>query len=235
MSQLQSSPVGAGLETYVFAGASRGHTPAAVIDALREAILDGALKPGEWLREGDLARILSVSRTPVREALSRLVDEGLAVKTAHQGVVVATLSFDDVLALYAVREQLEGLAARLAATRGGPHLVPQLQRVGEQMEQAAADKDVSLMARLNLEWHRLVRDAANNTYLDRFLGQVEHAIRRLSVSTFASEQRAVEVLAEHDHIVRAIETRNGDVAEQEAKTHMRRAREARLADLMRGT
>lgn len=234
MSHPPSSP-GEALENYVFTGASRGHTPAAVTAALREAILDGALHPGEWLREGDLARILSVSRTPVREALSRLVDEGLAVKTAHQGVVVATLSFDDVLALYAVREQLEGLAARLAATRGGPQLVRELEQVGKQMAQAAAEGDVSLLARLNLEWHRLVRDAANNTYLNRFLSQVEHAIRRLSVSTLADEQRAVEVLAEHDRVVRAIEARNGDVAEQEAKTHMRRARDARLADLMRDT
>jgi DNA-binding GntR family transcriptional regulator len=228
-----SSPVEAGLESYAFPGASRGHTPTAVTDVLREAILDGALRPGEWLREGDLARILSVSRTPVREALSRLVEEGLAAKTAHQGVVVATLTFDDVLALYAVREQLEGLAARLAATRGGPQLVHDLELVGERMAQAATDGDVPLLARLNLEWHRLVRDAARNTYLNRFLSQVEHAIRRLSVSTFADEQRALEVLAEHDHVVRAIAAGNGDVAEQEAKAHMRRAREARLAHLMR--
>lgn len=219
------------LSTFMHPG-GRGGASAAVTDALREAILTGALKPNEWLRETEIARALSVSRTPVREALSRLVDEGLAVKTVHQGVVVASLSLDDVLALYVVREHLEGLAARLAAVRGDGTLVDRLRHLGRQMQSAADNADVEALARLNLEWHRTLRAAASNNYLDRFLGQVEHAVRRLPVSTFAHADRASEVLAEHEAVVAAIVTRNGAAAEEAARIHMRHAREARMADLL---
>jgi DNA-binding GntR family transcriptional regulator len=231
-----STPSTAGSHTalagYLRAGTLRGRTTDAVTDALREAILDGVLAPAAWLREDEIAGAFEVSRTPVREALRRLADEGLAVKTAHHGTVVAPLSLEDILALYVVREDLEGLAARLAAVRCPPGLVETLDEIGALMRQAAAEGDVTALARLNLDWHRALREAAANTYLGRFLGQVEHAVRRLPASTFAQHGRADEVLAEHDAIVRAIEARDGQQAEQAAKAHMHRAREIRLSVLL---
>ncbi|MGH3356734.1 MAG: GntR family transcriptional regulator [Nocardioidaceae bacterium] len=220
------------LAGYLGSGTLRGRTTDAVTDALREAILDGVLAPAAWLREDEIAGTFEVSRTPVREALRRLADEGLAVKTAHHGTVVAPLSLEDVLALYVVREDLEGLAARLAATRCPPGLVGRLDGVGERMRRAAEAGDVPEMARLNLEWHRALREGSANSYLDRFLGQVEHAVRRLPVSTFAHHGRAAEVLAEHDAVVRAIERRDGPAAEAAAKAHMHKAREIRLSALL---
>jgi len=89
---------------------------------LAGGILDGVLAPSTWLREDELASELSVSRTPVREALRRLSDERLAVRLTNRGTVVTSMSLDDVLALFLVREQLEGLAARLAAVRQPPGL-----------------------------------------------------------------------------------------------------------------
>lgn len=210
----------------------RGRTTEAVTDALREAVLDGVLAPNAWLREDEIAGTFEVSRTPVREALRRLADEGLAVKTAHHGAVVAALSLEDILALYVVREDLEGLAARLAATRRPEGLLDSLNDVAAQMRSAAQADDTAGLARLNLTWHRVLRDAASNTYLSRFLEQVEHAVRRMPVSTFAHHGRAEEVLAEHDAITKAVEARDGEAAEQAAKAHMRRAREIRLTVLL---
>lgn len=210
----------------------RGRTSEAVTDALREAILDGLLKPSAWLREDEIARAFNVSRTPVRDALRRLADEGLAVKTAHHGTAVAPLSLEDILALYVVREDLEGLAARLAAVRCPPGLVEALDEVGDRMVIAAEAHDIGKLAQLNLEWHRVLREGAANTYLDRFLSQVEHAVRRLPVTTFAHHGRPAEVLAEHDAVVRAIEAHDGAAAEQAARTHMHRAREIRLSVLL---
>lgn len=198
-------------------------------DALREAILDGVLSPTTWLREDEIAGALRVSRTPVREALRRLADEELVVKTAHHGTIVAPLSLEDVLALYVVREDLEGLAARLAAVRCPAGLVEKLDGIGAQMKEAAAQRDTALLSLLNLAWHRELRDATGNSYLDRFLGQVEHAVRRLPASTLGYKDRAEEAVAEHDAVVRAIEAGDGEAAERSAKAHMRRAREIRLA------
>jgi DNA-binding GntR family transcriptional regulator len=222
----------AGLKRYLDTGAMRGRTTEVVTDAMREAILDGVLAPSTWLREDELAGAFEVSRTPVREALRRLADEGLAVKTAHHGTVVAPLSLEDVLALYVVRENLEGLAARLAATRCPAGLVESLDEIGGQMRTSAERGQVDALARQNLSFHRALREAAANTYLDRFLGQVEHAVRRVPVSTLAAPGRAAEAIAEHDAIVRAIEDRDPDRAERAATEHMRKAREIRLSVLL---
>lgn len=224
------------LRSYLPTGTVRGRTTEAVTDALREAILDGVLAPSSWLREDELASAFEVSRTPVREALRRLADEGLAVKTAHHGTVVAPMSLEDVLALYVVRENLEGLAARLAAVRCPPGLVESLDRIGETMRDVAQSSTPHSqeLARLNLTWHRTLRQAASNTYLDRFLGQVEYAVRRLPTSTFDYPGRAEQVLAEHDAVVRAIEARDGDAAARAAQAHMHRAREIRLSVLLGG-
>jgi DNA-binding GntR family transcriptional regulator len=220
------------LAGYFVNRATHGGTTAAVTAALREAILDGALLPEDWLREDELARIFSVSRTPVREALSHLVDEGLARKAVHLGTVVSTLTLEDVLALYVVREDLEGLAARLAADRATPQLLVELDAIGQQMKAAAEKSDADRLARLNLDWHGRLRAAASNTYLDRFLGQVEQAVRRLPISTFAEPDRARAVLAEHEAVVDAIRAGDGEAAQSAARQHMRRAREARLAKLL---
>lgn len=211
---------------------SRGRTTEAVSDALREAILDGALPPSTWLREDEIAATLEVSRTPVREALRRLADEGLAHKTAHHGTVVSPMSLEDILALYVVRENLEGLAARLAATRGEPGLVPALREVQQRMEELIDSGDAVALSRHNITFHRLIREAAGNLYLERFLGQAEQAVRRLAPTTFAYPGRAATGCAEHAAIIDAIEAVDPDAAEEAAKTHMRAAREIRFSKMM---
>ena len=111
-------------------------------------------------------------------------------------------------------------------------LVEVLDGIGEQMREAAEAHDVPRLARLNLQWHGALREEAANTYLRRFLGQVEHAVRRLPGSTLAHQGRAEEVLVEHDAVVRAIEAGDAETAERAAKAHMHRAREIRVSVLL---
>lgn len=202
-------------------------------EALREAILDGALVPSTWLREDEIAEVFGVSRTPVRDAIRRLADEGLAIKTAHQGAVVASLSIEDILALYVVREDLEGVAARLAAVRCTPELLERLNATHTRMQKGADHAEPRKLAQLNLEFHRTLRLAAGNPYLDRFLAQVEQAVRRLPGTTFAEPGRTAEALAEHQAIIDAVIAHDTSAAEAAAKAHMRRARELRLSVLLR--
>jgi DNA-binding GntR family transcriptional regulator len=218
---------------YRFGAPPRGNTTDAVTDALREAILDGALSPSTWLREDELAASLQVSRTPVREALRRLADENIVVKTAHHGTVVASLTLEDALALYVVCENLEGAASRLAALRCTPELVDRLHESQRRMALAVDHADVSALVAENLTFHRILRTAAANPYLERFLTQVEHAVRRIP-TTFAIPGRATRVLGEHQAIIDAISVGDGDAAEAAAKAHMHTAREMRL-ELMLGS
>ncbi|MGO1173482.1 MAG: GntR family transcriptional regulator [Actinomycetaceae bacterium] len=216
------------LRSYLKPGTVRGRTTEAVTEAMREAILDGVLGPSTWLREDELAQSLGVSRTPVREALRRLSDEGLTVKTAHQGTVVAPMTLEDLLALYVVREHLEGLAARLAAVRRPEGLVAELTDLNEALRRAYADGDIQAALHLNLDFHRALRDATSNPYLSRFLQQVEHAVRRLRATTFEAPGRVDDVVAEHQVMIDAVAAQDASAAEAAAKEHMRRAREIRL-------
>ncbi|MEQ3553280.1 GntR family transcriptional regulator [Pseudonocardia nematodicida] len=216
---------------YLSGRPTRGRTSEAVTDALREAILDGVLAPSTWLREDEIAATLEVSRTPVREALRRLADEGLAQKTAHHGTVVSPMSVEDVLALYVVRENLEGLAARLATLRNEPGLVVALREVQAQMEALIGSGDSAALSRHNITFHRLIREAAGNFYLERFLGQAEQAVRRLAPTTFSFPGRDATGCAEHAEIIEAIAAGDPDAAEEAGKRHMRNARGIRFTKL----
>lgn len=212
---------------------THGSMTDSVTDALREGILSGILAPLTWLREDEIATSLNVSRTPVREALRRLSDEGLTQRVANRGTVVAPMSMDEILAVYAVRETLEGLAARTAAIRRQPQLIDDLTRV----HRAMADTDPAeqaTLASLNLEFHRIIRQASGNSYLERFLRQVEHAVRRFGQTTYSSPGRVHEALDEHFAIVQAIVAGDPDEAERCAIRHMRKAREIRLQQLLSG-
>jgi DNA-binding GntR family transcriptional regulator len=221
-------PASRNLREYLEATPAHGSTTDAVTDALREAILDGALPPSTWLREDELATQLRVSRTPVREALRRLTDEHLTVRETHRGTVVAPMTLDDILAVYAVRETLEGLAARMAARRRPPGTVEALASVHSRMLEAAERSDALALSQLNLEFHRILRESSGNPYLDRFLTQVEHAVRRFGRSTYDTPGRTEAALAEHSAIIGAVASGDADLAAKHATEHMQHARNVRI-------
>jgi DNA-binding GntR family transcriptional regulator len=191
------------LRVYLEQAPDHGSTTDVVTDALREAILEGALPESTWLREDELARDLGVSRTPVRDALRRLSDEHLAERMAHRGTVVAPMRLEDVLAAYAAREVLEGAAARTVANRPQPGTIEELQRIHAAMVEAFEHEDFEQLPKLNLEFH--------------------------AASGFTA--RAAETLEEHGAIVQAIIARDDELAAEVAQRHIRNAREARIRRL----
>jgi DNA-binding GntR family transcriptional regulator len=212
---------------------SRGNMPEAVAGALREAILDGALAPGSWLREAEVARELKVSRTPVRDAFRILATEGLLNINANQGAVVSPMTTEDVIELYVMREVLEGLASRLAARRAARRcldefalLIPEMKRVGEA-------GDFSRLSRLNFKFHEIVRAAAGNRYLDRSLAQIQNAARRFPDPTLGLPGRVKESIEEHVALADAISRGDAPAAEQLAVGHMRHLSELRIQMLLR--
>lgn len=200
--------------------------------SLHEAILDGELAAGTWLREEALAREFGVSRTPVREALQQLSSEGFVDISPHQGAVVTQLTTDDILAIYVVREALEGVAARLAARRRTSEQCQRLLEIIDDMTDAATREDPKAVARLNLRFHAELRKSANNRHLDRFLTQIEHSVRRFGQTTFVYPGRIESTIQEHQAIVDAVIARDPERAEAVAIHHMREARRLRLHMLM---
>jgi DNA-binding GntR family transcriptional regulator len=211
---------------------TRGATSDAVADALREAILDGTLKPGLWLREAEVARVLNVSRTPVRDAFRILASERLVEIKANQGVIVSAMTSDDVLELYVVREVLEGLAARLAARHAAAECREEFAALIPRMREAAEAVDSRELSRLNFEFHAILRRAAGNRYLEQSLTAVHQAARRFPDPTLGLPGRFEESITEHIALAEAISQGDGDAAEKLAVDHMRHLAELRIRMLL---
>jgi DNA-binding GntR family transcriptional regulator len=197
-----------------------------VYESLRDAISDGRIATGERVREEEIARNLGVSRTPVREALQRLQQRGLLVLGAGRGLVVAQLSQHQVMQLYAMREILEGSAARFAAQHATDTDIAILYRL--QRELANAAPDAMLLVMLNRRFHQAIYEAAHNQYLLETLNLLHDSLALLHNTTFRMPNRRLESDEEHRRIVTAIERRDPDRAEKTARDHIRQAQRTRF-------
>src|SRR4029079_17503775 len=134
-----------------------------VYESLRDAISDGRIAGGERVREEEVARNLGVSRTPVRVALQRLQQRGILVHGPGRGLVVAQLGHEQVVELYAMREILEGSAARFAAQHATAGEIATLYQLQEELR--TAEGDDMLHITLNRRFHQAIYEAAHNRYL----------------------------------------------------------------------
>jgi DNA-binding GntR family transcriptional regulator len=191
-----------------------------------EAIDVGIYKPGDRLVESELAERLGVSRTPVREALQRLETQGMLTRDGRS-LIIASLDHNQLAELYAVRSELEGLAARLAAH----HATVEEMRVLRSMVQddrALLGGDPRALARANKRFHKQIHLASHNRFLVQQLDLVHRAMALMATTSFAAEGRDEVALDEHEQIVKAIEAQDGEAAYQALKTHISRAFETRL-------
>jgi DNA-binding GntR family transcriptional regulator len=198
-------------------------------ERLRGDILDWRLEPGTVLAEVEQAARLGVSRTPIREALARLLADGLAESQGQRGLVVSAASVDDVVALFEVREALEAQAAALAALRRDPavfeSLAGEFRGAAGLLAQSSRDAYYDLVRRFD----EAVDDAVGNSYLvGELRGLRTHLarIRRLSIDDTA---RLAEAASEHLLIVEAIIAGNSDLARSATAVHLHRS----LANILR--
>jgi len=196
---------------------------------VRAAIQSGQLKPGERLREVELAESIGLSRTPIREALARLESEGLVVHDATRGIVVAELDYSMVTELYYMREVLEGTAARLTAQHASEVELSILEDLCYQYE-ASLDNETQL-AISNRQFHETLYRCSHNRYLVNMLTVLHDALSLLGSTTLTDRERAAETLKEHEAVVAAIRERDADGAEQALRAHIRAAQKVRMKRL----
>jgi DNA-binding GntR family transcriptional regulator len=194
---------------------------------LRNAIFDGLFEPNERIVEENIAALASVSRTPVREAIRRLEVDNL-VQDTGQGLVVGSVSPDELAELCTVREVLEGLVSRLAATARSEIDVLNLQNILHDYQLATERQDVQRLITLNHAFHETIWQAARNRYLFRELITLRWNIERLQKTTLSEPQRQREALEQHKAVLEAIIQRDGDTAEALARQHFREAMAIRL-------
>ena len=205
----------------------------AAYDLLRLAIMDGALRPGQRLREIDVSDWLGMSRTPVREAFRRLERDGLITFVPHKGMTVTVLSHSDVMELYRMREVLEGTAASLAAQHATEAEIAVLKDMIDQ--EPALEKDARVLAAYNVAFHNAIYAAAHNRYLLRSLNGLRDSMALLGETTYSVPGRIEAALCEHKTVVEAIARRDPGAADREMKAHLSGAQHARLRQMHANT
>jgi DNA-binding GntR family transcriptional regulator len=199
--------------------------PDFVYSRLRSAIRNQELKPGDRLREADLAERLGVSRTPVREALRRLEADGLAQIAPPRGFVVTELTHRRVMELYAMREVLAGVAARFAAEQASTMEIQMLQ---ELVAQQGTAKNGAEAARANDRLREAITSAAHNEFLTRAANSLNDALELLGTTTYSLPGRIESGWKENKKVVEAIARRSSSGAEEAARLHVRNAAKLRV-------
>lgn len=211
------------------------HTIRALTE-LRQRILSGEFKGGERLFEVPLAEMLNISRTPVREAMSRLAEEGLLERAKSAGFVVREFGLEDVVDAIELRGVLEGTVARLAAERGVDakelaRITDIVNQIDECFHVDGGDVDFDCYSRLNADFHEALAGLSGSKIIQR---ELERVVRLpfASPSAFLPDKMQMEsrrgslelAQAQHREIISAIRNREGARAEALAREHARTAR-----------
>lgn len=199
-----------------------------VFTRLQDDIVRGEIPPGSKVSETELAGRYGVSRGPLREAIRRLESRKLLEREVHVGTRVASLSFEDLIEIYYVREALEGQAARLAAERMTDQEVAGLHQVLAQHEQQQdIREDTAYFQREgDLDFHyRIIQGSHNRTLIRMLIGELYHLVRMYRYQFSTTANRPQKALREHRRIIEAIEARDAEMAELLMRRHIGRARE----------
>jgi DNA-binding GntR family transcriptional regulator len=192
--------------------------------SIREQILSGEQRGGEWLRESDLAASIGVSRTPVREALRRLAAEGLVRHERNRGVQVQSWTLKDLADVYALRSLIEPWACGMAAV-GGAADVDLLQQLADDMTAAAARPrpDLDVLTELNSRFHSAILEASGNDRIRTLLASlVQMPLVWRTFSHYTPEELR-RSLTHHHELVDAMRAGNATWAESVMRAHIQSA------------
>jgi DNA-binding GntR family transcriptional regulator len=193
---------------------------------LRQHIIEGRFPPGSVLLETALSVEYGVSRTPMREALHRLTQDGL-IERSTRGFRVRVRTPEEIVDIYDARIALESTGAGLAAVR---HNEFDLARLNHLLEERRHGTDANALGKLNNAWHEALRVAAHNTTILDLLGRLDSMLE--VYHSRRSQSASDQEIGEHEAVVAAIRDRDADTAQEAMREHLRRVRDRRIADLL---
>lgn len=175
-----------------------------VFNTLREAILRGELKPGERLMELQLAAKLGVSRTPIREAIRMLEQEGLAVTIPRKGAEVAKMTEKDMKDVLQVREALDELAATIACEQMTAEQLDTLKSTMREFEEYTKTGNVKKIAEADVKFHDIIYQATGNPKLVNILSNLREQMYRYRIEYLKDEKNYPVLIREHSEIVEGL-------------------------------
>jgi DNA-binding GntR family transcriptional regulator len=196
---------------------------------LRSAVLRGELKPGERLEEVKLSQLLSVSRSPVREACQRLVQCGLAEMIPQKGISIIKLSQDDIMYLIRIREAFESLIVREAVQTITPEQIDHCKQklltlLGTRRRQTDGHLDQD-----EFDFHDFLTEVIKNPFTKSLFSIISNKIKILRIQSRVISARSEHAIEEHLKILDAIEAGDADLAEALARAHAVKSEEKKLA------
>lgn len=191
-----------------------------VCESLREAIRNGALKPGERIMEIQLAEELGVSRTPVREAIRKLELEGYVVMMPRRGTYVASMSIRDINEIFEIRTALESLSNGLAADHITDEELEHLQRLLVIIGGYIKEENIEKIVETDIEFHDTIYHAARNTRLVGIISNLRDQLTRFRTLSMSYPGRLEATLEEHRLIIDAIARGDRKSASKAAERHM---------------
>lgn len=194
-----------------------------VFQKLRNDILSGKYNENDELREITIGKELGVSRTPVREALRQLELEGLVTIIPNKGAYVTGISAKDVHDIYAIRTLLEGLCVRWATEHITEEQLSRLEEIillSEFHVKKADSSNAEHVTSLDGEFHAVLYEACNSKMLSHTLKDFHKYVESARVESVVSVERARKSIREHKMILRAIQDKDPDLAEQLANEHV---------------
>jgi DNA-binding GntR family transcriptional regulator len=177
-----------------------------VVASLRSAILYGDIKPGQQLKQEDIATQLGISRMPVREALSQLENEGLIKNIPYKGCTVSTFSADDIREIYQIRKLLESYATELATVNMTPADIDKLEAVMAKLKDCLAENDIDSYSEWDHQFHDIIfKKSANRrlyqmikTTWQSFPMYLAYSIPQRIRRSFEEQSRILEAIREGD-------------------------------------
>ena len=185
-----------------------------VYASLREWIVGGELEPGEKLKDKELAAHLGVSRTPVREALRKLEDEGFVETAANRWTRVSPITLEDAEHIYPIIQALEKLALTLAFPNISEQHIRCMQTINSQLNVALDHNDPQAAMQADVAFHQTLIDAANNTELTIILNQIKAKYQRIELAYFSKADFLLASFEEHQTLISALETKDFNAANQ---------------------
>jgi len=206
-----------------------------VAHRLRQMLVESRIPPGAKLNERELAEVLHVSRTPLREAIKMLAAEGLVELLPNRGAIAVELDEADILNTFEVMAGLEGMSGELAAQRITDAELAEIRAMHFEMMAAWTRRDLSNYYRLNSQIHEAINRAAKNPVLTDTYRQVNARLQALRFRSNQDEEKWKRAVKEHEKMVEALAARDAAAMRQVLMDHLRHKREVVVEQLRAAT
>ncbi len=197
-------------------------------ELIRDYIVSNEVPPGVKINEDELARELGVSKTPVRDALSKLAHDGIVEIIPNRGTYKVKLSKEDMLEIMTIRETLEGLCARLAAEHADDKAIKKLKAILDEFDERNLERNFSHYPEALKRFHTIIYNLSKSPRLIRIIKSMYDLTHTFRLLYFNNPERVRGSLRTHRELINALEKKDGELAEIGRKNAIRFAYESLL-------